>query len=66
MALPPVSNPRISLNLKASNLLSTIRANQYAMFRSQNQLATGLRFQAPSEDPTRAAAALKRCRKRST
>src|SRR5262245_51764668 len=59
MAIPPISTARVSLNLKAFNLLKTLHFTQFGMFRSQNQLATGLRFQAPSEDPPRATAALK-------
>lgn len=59
MAIPPLSIARVSLNLKAFNLLNSVHFTQFGMFRSQNQLATGLRFQTPSEDPTRATAALK-------
>ncbi len=57
MAVTPVSVARVSQNLRAFNLLNTVRGSQLGLFRVQNQLATGLRFQAPSEDPLRAASA---------
>lgn len=59
MGVSPVNVSRISQNLRAFNLLSTVRANHLGLFRTQNQLATGLRFLAPSEDPARAADAIK-------
>ena len=55
MAVTPINIARVSQNLKAFNLLSTVRASQLALFRVQNQLATGLKFLTPSEDPTGAA-----------
>ncbi|MFO0839422.1 MAG: flagellin [Phycisphaerae bacterium] len=57
MAVTPVNVARVSQNLRAFNLLNTVRGTQLGLFRTQNQLATGLRFQAPSEDPLRASAA---------
>jgi len=59
MGVSPVNLTRISHNLRAFNLLNTVRANHVALFRTQNQLATGLRFATPSEDPARAADAIK-------
>lgn len=59
MPILPLASSRISLNLKSYNVLNSVRFNQFGMFRVQNQLATGLRFQAPSEDPGRAASAMK-------
>lgn len=59
MPVAPINVARVSQNLKAYTLLNTVRSTQLGLFRSQNQLATGLRFAAPSEDPVRASAALK-------
>ncbi len=59
MGVSPVNVTRVSHNLRAFNLLNTVRANHVSLFRIQNQLASGLRFNAPSEDPTRAADAIK-------
>ncbi len=55
MAVTPINIARVSQNLKAFNLLSTLRGSHLGLFRVQNQLATGLKFLAPSEDPTGAA-----------
>lgn len=57
MAVTPINVARVTENLEAFRLLQTLRAGQLGLFRAQNQIATGLRFQAPSEDPARAAAA---------
>lgn len=57
MAVSPVNIARVSFNLRTSNLLRTVQGSQLGLFRTQNQLATGLRFQSPSEDPVRAARA---------
>ncbi len=51
MAVIPLSVSRVSLNLRAQSLLEAVRVNQVGMFRVQNQLATGLRFLQPSDDP---------------
>lgn len=59
MGVCPVNVQRVSHNLRAFNLLNTVRANHVSLFRIQNQLATGLRFSLPSEDPSRAADAIK-------
>lgn len=57
MAVSPVNIARVSYNLRSANLLRTVQGSQLGLFRTQNQLATGLRFQTPSEDPVRAARA---------
>lgn len=59
MGVTPVNLTRISQNLRAFNLLNTVRNSNVSMFRVQNQLATGLRFQTPSENPARAVDAIK-------
>jgi flagellar hook-associated protein 3 FlgL len=59
MGVSPINVSRISQNLRAFNLLNTVRSGQVDMFRTQNRLATGLRFATPSEDPVRAADAIK-------
>lgn len=59
MAVSAVHVARVSNNLRAFNLLSTLTAAQLGTFRVQAQLATGLKFQTPSEDPLNAAAALR-------
>lgn len=59
MGIAPVNIARVSHNLRSFNLLNTLRASQVDLFRLQNQLSTGLRFQAPSEDPVRASNALR-------
>lgn len=58
MAIAPINVARVSQNLMAARLLNTVRASQLGLFQSQNQLATGLRFQTLSEDPARGEAAL--------
>jgi len=51
MGVVPINVGRVSFNLRAFTLLNSVRANQVGLFRTQNQLATGLRFLAPSEEP---------------
>lgn len=51
-----VNLPRISQNLRAFSLLNTLRGSQTRLFALQNQLATGLKFQRPSDNVTAAAA----------
>ncbi len=58
MAVTPINIARVSQNLKSFNLLTTTRASQAGLFHVQNQLATGLKFLTPSEDPTGAAKTL--------
>ena len=57
MAVVPINLARVSQNMQAFNLLGAIRRNQLGLFRVQNQLATGLRINQPSDDPVGAAAA---------
>lgn len=59
MPVTPIHLARVSQNLKAHHLLNTVRATQLGLLHSQNQLATGLHFALPSQDPVRASAALK-------
>jgi flagellar hook-associated protein 3 FlgL len=59
MSIAPINVARVTQNLRSFNLLSTIRSTQLGLFRSQNQIATGLRFQRPSEDPVGATMATK-------
>jgi len=66
MAVIPVNIARVSQNLRTFNMLQTVRANHTQLFRVQNQLATGLRFVAPSDDPIGAAAASRLDRKLDT
>lgn len=54
MAVVPVNLARVSTNLRAFNLLNSVRAQNLGMFNVQNQLATGLKFNAPSQAPTEA------------
>jgi len=55
MAVSAIQVGRVSQNLRAFQLLSTVRSTQLGLFRTQNQLATGLAFQTPSEAPREAA-----------
>ena len=57
MAVIPINLMRVSQNLRAFNLLETVRRNQAGLFRVQNQLATGLKVLRPSDEPISAAAA---------
>lgn len=58
MSVTPINIARVSQNLRAFNLLRSIQGNQLGAFRVSNQLATGMRFQTPSEDPLRSAATI--------
>lgn len=58
MGVVPVNLARVSNNLRSFQLLQTVRWNQTGLFGVQNQLATGLKFAAPSENPLAAARAL--------
>jgi flagellin-like hook-associated protein FlgL len=58
MAIIPVNLARVSNNLRTFNLLQTSRSTQLNLFRAQNQIATGLRFQTASEDPVSASQVL--------
>ena len=57
MAVIPINLVRVSQNLRAFNLLESVRRNQADLFRVQNQLATGLKVIKPSDEPISAAAA---------
>jgi flagellar hook-associated protein 3 FlgL len=57
MAVTAINLARISENLRAFNLLESLRQNQAGLYRVQTSLSTGLRFLQPSEDPLRAASA---------
>lgn len=59
MPIAPVNVARVSQYLKSFTLLNTVQSSNLSLFRIQNQLATGLRFQAPSEDPRGASQALR-------
>ena len=59
MSITAINMSRVSQNLRAFNLLTTVQNSNAELFRSQNQLATGYRFLTPSEDPTRATDAIK-------
>jgi flagellar hook-associated protein 3 FlgL len=57
MAIVPIHLMRVSENMRAFNLLESVRRNQAGLFSLQNQLATGLRISRPSDDPVGAATA---------
>jgi len=57
MAINPINLGRVSQNLKAFTLLNTMRSNQLGLYNVQNQIATGSRFQRPSQEPLAAGAA---------
>lgn len=59
MSVTSVNPPRVSFTLRTFNLQEGLRRNSLGLFRVQNQLASGLRFQRPSEDVLRAAATVK-------
>ena len=59
MSVTSVNLPRVSFTLRTFNLQEGLRRNSLGLFRVQNQLASGLRFQRPSEDVLRAAATVK-------
>ncbi|MBL8878403.1 MAG: hypothetical protein JNG88_04715 [Phycisphaerales bacterium] len=54
MAVVPINLARVSTNLRAFNLLNTVRSQNVGMFSVQNQLATGLKYNSPSQSPTEA------------
>ena len=58
MAVTSINLARVSNNLRAFNLLESVRANQRDLFNVQTGLSTGLRFQRPSDDPIRATSAI--------
>lgn len=58
MAVTPVNLARVSFNMRAYNLLESMRLNTVGLNVEQTRLATGLRFLRPSEDPLRAVSAV--------
>lgn len=58
MAITPINIARVSNNMQTLSLLSSLQANQLDLFLQQNRLASGLRINAPSDDPIGAAQAL--------
>lgn len=54
MNVIPLNVARVSNNLRSTMLLNTLRSTQVSLFGVQNQLATGLRIQTPSDDPLNA------------
>ncbi len=59
MGVTSVNLARISFNYQAQNLYEAMRQNQLGLNRVQNQLATGLRYQLPSDEPIAASRAMK-------
>lgn len=57
MPVIPINAARVSNHLRTFSLLQVSRQNQVGLFRAQNQIATGLKFQSASEDPAAANAA---------
>ncbi len=51
MAILPANIARVSNNLRANTSLNQIQRTQAQLIRTQNQLATGRRLNAPSDDP---------------
>ncbi|UCG31932.1 MAG: hypothetical protein JSU68_09725 [Phycisphaerales bacterium] len=51
MAIEPPNLGRVSFNLRAFSLLASMTQTNRDLFRTQEQLATGLRLLAPSDDP---------------
>jgi flagellar hook-associated protein 3 FlgL len=58
MAIVPLQLARVSNYLRSQSSLSSIAANQRNLLTVQNQLATGVRFSAASEDPGDATVAI--------
>jgi flagellar hook-associated protein 3 FlgL len=59
MPVTPINVARVSQNLQSFRLLRTLQAGNLGLFNTQNQLATGLRFQTPSQAPAGAIASLR-------
>jgi flagellar hook-associated protein 3 FlgL len=51
MAIEPVNLGRVSFNLRAFSLLASMTQTNRDLFRTQEQLSSGLRLLAPSDDP---------------
>ena len=57
MGITPTGIGRVSFNLRAFSLLSSLTQTNRDLFRTQKQLATGLRLLAPSDAPADGSAA---------
>lgn len=57
MAVTPINLARVSNNMRAYNLLESLRSNQLSLYRVQTSISTGLKFLQPSQDPMGAASA---------
>ena len=51
MAITPINMSRTSFNMRTVSLLDSLRQNTLQIFLEQNRLASGLKLNAPSEDP---------------
>jgi len=51
MAITPINISRTSFGLRTLSLLDSLRQNTLRIFLEQNRLASGYRFNAPSENP---------------
>ncbi len=58
MAITPINLTRVSTNMQTLSLLDSLRRNTLGLFLEQNRLGSGLRLNAPSEDPVSAARAV--------
>jgi flagellar hook-associated protein 3 FlgL len=58
MAVLPTNLARVSNSLRSNTALFQLRRTQEQLLRTQNELATGRRINAPSDDPGAAAVAL--------
>lgn len=59
MSYQPIQGMRVSSSMQTRMLLEQMRTNTLQLFSGQQQLATGLRLQVPSDDPAAAAQALR-------
>jgi len=57
MAVTPINFSRVSHNLQIISLLDSLRRNTMNLFQEQNRLSSGLKLNAPSEDPVLASRA---------
>jgi len=58
MAVSPVNVSRVSFNQQITTLLTSLKSTSLDLLTEQNQLASGLKFASPSEDPAAASQAL--------
>jgi len=59
MAIHPINISRVSNILRTDSLLSTLRRSTLTLFQEQNRISTGRQYLSPSDDPGRAARALR-------